>query len=91
MVASAKLWRPSFVALMKVRSRRITRSRGAIWSGKSSRCWKAEELGCWSGVLSQAACSAASSRVARKLRKAADVGPLHFRRSTTTGPTMLST
>ena len=74
-----------------VLSRRITRSRGAIWSGKSSRCWKAKELACWSGVLSQAACSAASSRVARKLRKAADVGRLHFRRSTTTGPTMLST
>jgi hypothetical protein len=44
-----------------------------------------------SGVLSQAACSAASSRVARKLRKAADVGRLHFRRLTTTGPTTLST
>jgi aryl-alcohol dehydrogenase-like predicted oxidoreductase len=74
-----------------VLSRPITRSRGAIWSGKSSRCWKAKELACWSGVLSQAACSAASSRVARKLQKAAHVGRLHFRRSTTIEPTMLST
>jgi aryl-alcohol dehydrogenase-like predicted oxidoreductase len=41
--------------------------------------------------LSQAVCSVASSRVARKLRKAADVRRPHFRRSTTTGPTMPST
>jgi aryl-alcohol dehydrogenase-like predicted oxidoreductase len=36
-------------------------------------------------------CSAASSLVARRPRKAADVRPLSFRRSTTTGPTTLST